>query len=104
VKDPQPAGWGICEIAAAALVGWRKAIPNLPGWGLTVSGKGWVVMILPHEALSCLASIGKTSRTHFSRSGYGIRQTEFLVRLKRFVESRARLPRGDPRVYCGMSL
>ncbi len=30
MKDPQPPGWGICEVAAAALVGWTEAIPNLP--------------------------------------------------------------------------
>ncbi len=30
VKDPQPSGWGICEIAVAALVGWTGSIPNLP--------------------------------------------------------------------------
>jgi hypothetical protein len=28
VKDPQPSGWGICEIAAAALVGWTEASPT----------------------------------------------------------------------------
>jgi hypothetical protein len=28
VKDPQPAGWGICGTAAVALVGWTEGSPT----------------------------------------------------------------------------
>jgi hypothetical protein len=64
-SNPQPAGWGICEIACAALVGWTEGSPTFPGWGFhTISAVGGIHAVFAQA----LTSVVLSPRFDYTRS------------------------------------